>query len=102
MLVKRNDGSVIAEDFFNFRLTVVLPDWPARFQEKGFRRFIEKLFSENTPVHLRIQFKWLGITQMKLFEDLYFKWAQFKSVNEIENTYKEQMISFLLEDEFIM
>lgn len=74
--VRMTANSSIPEDFFNLRLTVVFPSWPARFQEGSFRRFAEQLFLENCPAGVRLQFKWLGISAMKAFEDIYFKWRE--------------------------
>ncbi len=74
--VRTTGSNSIPEDFFNLRLTVVFPSWPARFQEGSFRRFAEQLFLENCPAGLRLQFKWLGIASMKAFENTYFKWRE--------------------------
>lgn len=73
-LIKCNDGKVVTEDFFNFRLTVVLPSWPARFQDINFREYVKKIFIEHSPAHIRLQFVWLDIEDMKYFEEIYFKW----------------------------
>lgn len=73
-LIKCNDDKLVTEDFFNFRLTVVLPSWPARFQDLNFREYIKKIFIENSPAHIRLQFYWLDIEDMKYFEAIYFKW----------------------------
>jgi hypothetical protein len=75
-IVNRFDDHDIREDFFHFRLTIVLPAWTARFQETGFREFVQNLFRENTPAHMKLQFKWLGIEKMKRFENLYFDWKE--------------------------
>jgi hypothetical protein len=70
--VKLSDGRIQPESFFRFGLTVVLPSWPARFQFQEFRHFTEELFRENTPVHFNIRFRWLGVADMRRFEDAYY------------------------------
>lgn len=73
-LVKRTNGEGMPEDFFNFRATLVLPSWPARFQDNQFREFITRLFLDNCPVHLRLNFLWLNLKEMAAFENQYFDW----------------------------
>lgn len=73
-LVKRLNKEEMAEDFFNFRATVILPSWPARFQDPPFRDYIKRLFVENCPAHFRLKFLWLGIKEMAAFETLYWEW----------------------------
>lgn len=62
------------EQFFSFRMSVLLPAWPARFQDKDFREFVESLFREHAPAHIRQQFLWLSSKEMKKFESVYFSW----------------------------
>ncbi len=96
--VSRLHEAHIREDFFHFRMTVVFPSWPARFQDKGFRTFAENLFREYTPAHLKLQFKWLGIEKMKKFEALFFEWKEsmgkeIKTTDDIDKN--DRLISHL-------
>jgi len=93
--------TAIMEDFFNFRITVVLPEWTARFQDNGFRQFAEKIFAENTPAHLRIHFKWLSLAQMKTFEEMYFAWLPLTPGDSQRNALAVNLISFLADKEFM-
>lgn len=79
---RRWGHSMLVEDFFNFRMTVVLPAWPARFQRKNFRMFTEDLFQRHGPAHLRLHFLWLGISDMQKFEQVYFDWRNLFSNRE--------------------
>lgn len=74
MLVRQSSGKVIREEFYNLRVTVVLPSWPARFQDPEFRTFVENLFNSESQAHLCFQFLWLGVEKMKTFETAYFPW----------------------------
>ncbi len=65
---------VINEAYFNSRMSVVFPSWPARFQEDNFRAFTEELFRAMTPAHVQINFFWMDIFEMKKFEKIYFQW----------------------------
>lgn len=105
MHVKLSDNTLLKEDFFNYRMTVVLPKWPARFQNLDFRAFSEDLFKASAPAHIRIRFMWLGVSEMKKFEALYFDWlAMFKNKADYEtrNKLSEKLIHFLKDDAFAM
>jgi hypothetical protein len=75
MLVRQPSGKIIHEEFYNMRVTVALPSWPARFQDPEFRTFVENLFNSESPAHLCFQFLWLGVEKMKTFEAAYFPWV---------------------------
>jgi hypothetical protein len=83
MLVTGGDSRVISEDFFSFNMTVVFPDWPARFQDINFRACAEGMFHLNAPAHINTHIKWLDMDQMKVFEPLYISWK--KSLAKGEN-----------------
>jgi hypothetical protein len=83
MVVKDSSGKIVQEEFYNMRVTVVLPSWPARFQDPEFKSFVESLFNSASPAHICFNFKWLGIKKMQEFETLYFPWI--KSLKNQEN-----------------
>lgn len=74
--IRQNGGQVVSEDFYNFRMTVVFPSWPARFQDESFRTLAEKIFKEECPAHIKISILWLSLPRMKSFDDLYFSWLE--------------------------
>ncbi|WP_158800351.1 hypothetical protein [Pedobacter sp. L105] len=74
--IKPENGTEIGEDFFNFRMTVVFPSWPARFQDNSFRELAEDLFREECPAHMKLSFLWLSLKQMEAFDTLYFNWLE--------------------------
>lgn len=75
-IVTYSNGLVLDEQFFSFSMSVIMPAWPARFQENDFREFAESLFREHAPAHMRQQFFWLSVKEMKRFESVYFAWLQ--------------------------
>jgi hypothetical protein len=71
------------EDPYSFRISFALPCWPKRFRDKGFRRFVEKIIQQETPAHIQAKVYWLGIEQMRKYEDAYFEWIIEMAVNDI-------------------
>ncbi|SFB53449.1 hypothetical protein [Algoriphagus aquimarinus] len=71
---KLASGLIIGEDFFNLRSTLVLPDWPARFQEKHFRYYFEELVKQRVPTHIKLTIHWKNFNDFQKFETVYFKW----------------------------
>ncbi|WP_439490151.1 hypothetical protein [Algoriphagus sp.] len=70
-LRKLKNGKVIRENFFDLKASLVLPDWPARFQEKHFRFFLEREVKERCPAHMEIDIHWLNLKEFQDFEQLY-------------------------------
>ena len=68
-------------DFFGFRVSIVLPDWTARFNNKKFRSLCEETLCMNLPSHVYPHFIWLGLSEMSAFEELYKKWLALKYQN---------------------
>jgi hypothetical protein len=71
------------EDPFSFRTTVVLPCWPKRLRDKTFRNLVEKTIEAASPAHIHTKVVWLGIEQMKKFEQVYHAWLQEMAQTEI-------------------
>jgi hypothetical protein len=98
MLVRGHDDNPIREEFFNFNMTVLLPAWPARFQEPNFRAFLMDVFRQHTPAHIRLYFQWLNVSRMKEFEDIYPRWII--AMRDQDNTgprqhWSERIIHFI-------
>jgi hypothetical protein len=62
------------EDPFSFRATAVLPCWPKRLRNPGFRNLVEKTIQSESPAHTHIRILWLGILEMQRFENVYADW----------------------------
>jgi hypothetical protein len=71
------------EDPFSFRTTLVLPCWPKRFRDLTFRALVEKTIQAETPAHIHTKVVWLGIEQMKKFEEVYLNWLEEMARTEI-------------------
>ncbi|MBB2147954.1 hypothetical protein [Pedobacter gandavensis] len=97
MLVKHVE-KVKNEDYFNFRMSIVLPEWPARFQDNVFKEFLKDLFRVQAPVHLRLKFYWLNMEQMTIFERLYASWLhELKLNSDTEERMAASNLSVFLE-----
>ncbi|TDX01275.1 hypothetical protein [Dinghuibacter silviterrae] len=99
MLVKGPGDQLLEETFLNFTMTIVLPAWPARFQDRNFKNFAENLFRDNTPAHIRLRFLWTNISRMTVFEQLYGKWTDAlrnPADADTRNEWAQRLISFLL------
>lgn len=62
------------------KLTIVAPRWIDHFYP---REEYLTLFEERLPAHLDVYCIWLGVEDMKLFEENYFKWRKAWAYNDI-------------------
>jgi hypothetical protein len=62
------------DDFYSQRISVLLPNWPMRFQNNEFRLYAEQLLAENAPAHLAVNCFWLSVHEMQEFERLHQEW----------------------------
>ncbi len=83
---KLADGREVREDFFDLKATLVLPDWPARFQEKHFRSFLEKNVRERIPAHMEVAIIWANVHEIQKFETAYFSWLKLKKDSTSKKT----------------
>lgn len=101
--------NTIPNEFFPFRISVVLPAWSARFNNERFRKFVEESFMLNLPAHIYPEFYWLNLSQMHQFEHLFFNWLDImqkkqdndeldsKQKNKEEDEYADRLIKFLID-----
>ncbi|HWI93200.1 MAG TPA: hypothetical protein VNT20_18105 [Flavisolibacter sp.] len=71
------------EDPYSFRVSFVLPCWPKRFRDKSFRAFVERTIRSETPAHIHPKIYWLGIEQMRKFENAWSEWLVEMACNDI-------------------
>ena len=72
------NDEIIAEDFFDMNVSILLPDWPARFQDEQFQAYIKDIILERIPTHISNDILWVDVNQMKAFEKAYFKWQELR------------------------
>jgi hypothetical protein len=98
MLVKAKDDHMVREEYYNFNLTIVLPAWPARFQDANFQTFVMDIFKMHAPAHIRLNFQWLNISAMQEFEKIYPHWiAALKEQHDLapRKQWSNEMVHFL-------
>lgn len=61
-------------DPYSYRLHVVLPAYAGRFQDMGFRQFVEQTIRRETPAHILPTVCWLGSDDMARFEQAWRDW----------------------------
>ncbi len=61
-------------DPYSFRMSVVLPSWPARFKDLKFRQFVEQTLRMEAPAHVFTRICWVSHEQMKQFETAHNAW----------------------------
>jgi len=76
---KLSTGEIIDEDFFNLKISVLLPDWPARFQDERFKDYLTDLIHERLPAHIGNEIHWVDARWLKRFERNYRDWEKLKS-----------------------
>ena len=67
---------VLADTGRAFHLILVFPAWTRRFHSERFRAQCEKLLCTLLPVHLTVEYHWLGERNMKRFESYYHQWMR--------------------------
>ncbi|QIE56039.1 hypothetical protein G5B40_11595 [Pikeienuella piscinae] len=64
------------EDPYSFRVSIILPYWPSRFQNLDFRRFAERLIREETPAHIHPRICWIDNGQMAALDAAHRAWRE--------------------------
>ncbi|TWJ02459.1 hypothetical protein JN11_01432 [Mucilaginibacter frigoritolerans] len=62
------------QDPYSFRISVVLPYWPAHFQSMAFRSYFEDIIRQELPAHTIVKICWVGDAMMYDFENKYKTW----------------------------
>lgn len=98
---QQNGKSPLESDPYSFVLTAVVPDWPGRFQKKGFREALEKTLTEEAPSHLWINILWLNKADFQHFLFLYGNWWRSFNRKESGTAYFRRILTdFLLSNCF--
>jgi hypothetical protein len=71
-------GQEVPKDFYENRLTIVLPRWTTRGADENFRRFTEECVEDNTPAHLLATCLWLDLEELVVVEDMWRAWLSAK------------------------
>jgi hypothetical protein len=100
VLLRAGVTARVPEDFFAFRLSIVLPAWTARFADPEFRKLAEETICRQLPAHVSPSFYWLNFAQMSVFEGLQTNWLASLAEDaetELKRSSASALIHFLLQ-----
>lgn len=66
-------------NFYDHQVSVVLPNWSARFHDKAFQKLVDETFAYSSPAHIYTRVFWLDPTEMLEFEQRYAEWLTDKA-----------------------
>ncbi|MGI0116748.1 hypothetical protein [Zooshikella sp. RANM57] len=66
-------------DFYNYRISILFPNWTLRCQQLGFKEITRKIVQIHCPVHIRADCYWLNVEQMSYFEQVFKRWLVLRS-----------------------
>lgn len=59
---------------YSMKMSILLPSWPLRFQNKDFTNFLKQLIRQHSPAHIACDFYLFDMKEMASFEETYKKW----------------------------
>jgi len=65
-------------DPYSFRISLIIPYWPDRFDNMAFRRFFEQTARREAPAHVHLKICWADKPDIEKFEDAYRNWLNTK------------------------
>jgi len=77
-LRRLEDGREVREDFFDLKASLILPDWPARFQDSHFRYFLTNEVRDRVPAQMQVGVHWLDLRKCESFESLHRDWLDHR------------------------
>ena len=95
----RTDSARISPDFYNFRLSFIIPKYTKRFFNRQYREVIKSTIAENMPAHLKPEFYWLSAKDMQKFESLYEPWLKATDRPAQREALSEKLALFLINTE---
>ncbi|HKJ40506.1 MAG TPA: hypothetical protein VKA27_00380 [Sunxiuqinia sp.] len=90
---KLPSGEIINEDFFDMNVSIVLPNWPARFQDERFNDYVYELINERIPAHIGNSILWIDLNKFNVFEEKYRVWEKVKSESGFDEEPSESLKS---------
>jgi len=95
--VEKDCGSCPGEmDPYSFRITLILPYWPKRFDNMAFRKFFEKTVRLETPAHIHPKICWADKPDIIKFEKAYKEWLSEKAKKHPDPTLLPELTKNLI------
>ncbi|MFK8104755.1 MAG: hypothetical protein AB8G15_19710 [Saprospiraceae bacterium] len=100
--VKHNPAQLHLDiDVFSNVLTIVLPEWPSRFQRKGFKTALDQRIRTEAPAHLWLNILWLEKSKFQKFQRLFGPWWNaYREGARDAYTYREKIANFLVKESY--
>lgn len=76
-------------DIYNYRATLLYPEWPTKFQNEQFVRNFIHTAKQEFPSYMNLEVKPLNLAKMQAFEEIYFPWLQLLA--ELDDNANEQI-----------
>lgn len=73
-----HEGHRVPDDFYSFRISILLPSGPGRYADREFRNLAEETASLNCPAHIYPEVFWLDAGAMRRFGVLHDEWLKAK------------------------
>lgn len=89
------DAKDIPEEFFSFQISLIMPNWSARFQNKEFRSIASDIIIEQKPANVYANIDWLEPEDMIEFDKLYKNWQKAMTIQSNSNNDKFSAIADL-------
>ncbi len=88
-------------DVFSNVLTIVLPEWPSRFQREGFKTALDQRIRTEAPAHLWLNILWLEKSKFQKFQRLFGPWWNaYRQGAADAYTYRAKIANFLVKESY--
>ncbi|WP_109832614.1 hypothetical protein [Reichenbachiella versicolor] len=85
----KEESPRIPEDFYSHRLSMVFPEWTARFMDEEYRRVAEEVITNEKPASVDVNISWLEFEKFRELEGLMFNFFDLKR-NFLDNSYQDE------------
>lgn len=100
--VQDDEYRYLFNDPFSFVLTIIIPDWPARFQQRAFKETILQILQAEAPAHLWLNILWLNKSDFQEFRFIYGNWWRAFSQKEAGAFYyRKILMDFMMNQSFL-
>lgn len=96
ILLRPEIESLATSDPYSNVCSIVVPNWPYRFQSSYFKNNFKNLILSNTPIHIKFDLYFVDYNQMAHFEKLYYKMAEANAKKAPCENEKKALTEFLL------
>jgi len=94
ILLRPDKEGLSSMDPFSNICTIILPDWPYRFQQSSFHNNFKNLVQAHTPIHIKFKIHFLNFGEMQKFEKLNRELKTSENKTSTESS-KKKLIDFL-------